>query len=398
VIVASCIGICLSCSSGQRAHELPINTDSPNPFRLASDSEIQVAGNDFIAQHGANNRPGVNPDSHIIAPGGDDDLAWAQYCLEDFDVERPLSSAVEVATVIAPGGDDDLPLLYWLGAYNYTQDHWDWFGPFDEADSVILNSEECNERYVSAANELNLTILTDCSGIEPTVSNPEGITAVEIILSKTTASGSYVFTKPHYVEITGISLGDKGASALDPDTQYVTITWNHIYDTSDPKNEASKYKAWRNLLDDPYSEDMMLGDVDAPQEHFVDPTDNSGEGKYATPGATYMYYIQAFNQATGAGPKVPAGSVTIPFYPPTDVNASDTEYDDRIVLTWTKAEGADEYYIYRDSQESIPEIVGDVDTWIDANVTSGEEHVYWIKSKNEYAISEFSLSDTGSTS
>lgn len=395
---ASIFAICLGCSTGHRTNELPLNTDNPNPFRLASDSEIEVTGNDFVAQFGANNRPGVNPDSHIIAPGGDDDLAWAQYVMGGFELERPLSSIVEVATVIAPGGDDDLPMFYWLGFYNYTMNSWDWFGPYDDTDSVILNSVERNDRYVSSANEMNLIVLTDCSDIEPTQSNPEGITSVEIILSTTAASDEYTFTKPHFLEITGISLGAKGTSDLDPDTQYVTITWNHVYDTSNVKNEAFKYKIWRNLIDETFDEDSMLGQVDAPAEEYIDPTNNAGEGKCAIPGGTYMYYVQAFNKDTGASPKVAAGPITIPLLPPANVSATDGEYDDRIVLTWEKAEGADEYYIFRDSQESEPQIVGDIDSWIDSNVISGEEHEYWIQSHNEYATSDFSLSDTGSTS
>ena len=80
--------------------------------------------------------------------------------------------------------------------------------------TLVLNSDEIRERYVSANDEMTFMILTDCSDVEPGEGNPEGLTAVEIDCSYTEASDEYFFTAPHYPVITDLRLGNgKGSSA-----------------------------------------------------------------------------------------------------------------------------------------------------------------------------------------
>jgi hypothetical protein len=67
-----------------------------------------VSGADFALDHGYSNRPGeTNPNGYIIAPGGNDDLAWAKYDVGSFHSKRPVKVRVAVTGVIAPGGNDD---------------------------------------------------------------------------------------------------------------------------------------------------------------------------------------------------------------------------------------------------------------------------------------------------
>jgi len=392
LVVALVAVACLcSCSGDSGATQ----TDLAGADRGASSVIIPQTGDRFVKQHGTFNRPGeFSPDGHIIAPGGDDDLAWAKYKLAALSSDRPVNVSIEAMTVIAPGGDDDLPLVYWLLVYNYSRNAWDTRGPYEQSTSIVLNSDLIRSRYVSADDELNFMVLTDCSGIEPDKGNPEGLTAVEIVASATEASTDYVSTIPMFPQVTDLFLGaDKGASDLDPDTQYVTLEWEHYVDSDDWKNEAMRYEVWRRV--DGTKTPMLMGKVDAPTSVFVDPTDIQPGSKHAVPGATYYYYVQSINIG-GKTPLAMAGPITIPFYPPTELAASDGDYADQIVLTWTKAEGAEGYEIYRDSQDEPVATVGDVDTWADTTLDDYDEHVYWLKSVNEYATSgEFSLGDKG---
>ena len=364
--------------------------------RGSSSVLIPLTGDKFVKQHGKNNRPGeCSPNGHIIAPGGDDDLAWAKYKLAALSTTRPTEVSIEAMTVIAPGGDDDLPLIYWLLVYNYSRNAWDTRGPYEESVSIVLNSDLLRDRYVSASDELNFMVLTDCSGIEHDKGNPDGLTAVEIVASATEASTDYYSTVPLFPSITDLFLGgDKGASELDPATQHVTLEWEHYVDSDNWKNEAMRYEVWRSLADG-VKEPKLMGKVNAPTSVFVDPTDIVPEAKHAVPGATYYYYVQSINIG-GKTPLAMAGPITIPFYPPSELAASDGEYTDRIVLTWTRAEGAASYDIYRDSQDQPVATVDDVDTWTDTEVSDTDMHTYWLKSVNEYATSDdFSTGDQG---
>ncbi|MCH7471844.1 hypothetical protein IIA79_02710, partial [bacterium] len=180
-------------AGGSAFPAFPGEGDGPySAVRAVSDSEIAVDGKEWVEEHGVNNGPGVSgPNVWVIAPGGDDDLAWAKYSIEGLTAERPVDIAIGVTGVIAPGGDDDLPLSYWLGLSDYTNYRWEWRGdpedtqggPYTAPAELVLNSEEVRERYVSAAGVFHFVILTESSGIEPDESNPEGITAVEIVAS-----------------------------------------------------------------------------------------------------------------------------------------------------------------------------------------------------------------------
>lgn len=388
-------GACL-CGCGGQSFETQAAPAGIDVARGSSSVTVPVVGDSFTADHGTYNRPGESsPNGHIIAPGGDDDLAWAKYCIKQLKKDRPIVITIDVLSVIAPGGDDDLPLMYWVMTYDFTGSCWITGGPYEETTELVLNSKFKRNRMVSADNEFNFLILTDASQIEPSEDNPLGLTAVEIACTYTQTDSEYTTTIPHYPIITDLRLGNgKGTSALDPDTQYVTIEWEHVEDSSDWKNEAQRYEVWRSLVGGK-KDPKLLGKVDAPTSVFVDPLDIEAGVKHAVPGASYVYYVCSINVG-GKTPLAPAGPITVPFYPPTDLAAGDGEFTDRIVLSWTKAEGATSYEIYRDSQDQPVATVGDVATWIDTSVDDADQHTYWLKSVNEFATSDdFSAGDQG---
>ena len=73
---------------------------------------------------------------------------------------------------------------------------------------------------------------------------------------------------------------------------------------------------------------------------------------------------------------------TIPLLPPADFAASDGLFADKIVLTWSAAEGAEGYLIYRDDNTGAPYAeVGDVESYDDTAVTPGQVYRYWIRAQ-----------------
>jgi len=380
--------VCAACGGGSVQPGVE-TTAGGQPPRGASDIDIDTDGTDYVEVFGGNTGPGTKwPKSLVIAPGGDDDLdlAWAKYAIPDLSQYRPLTASFEVDTVIAPGGDDDLPLLYWVGVFNYTQSCWDWHGPYDGDTELTLNSSQARDRFISADDVMNLIVLTDCTGIEPTEGNPDGLCGVELGYSTTVASEDYYSLAPHYPEITSIYLGNKGVSELDPDTQYVTLEWEHVTDSDNSENEANWYKVYRKLSTEA-GVPQLLKVVQAPGRAFTDPVDDQNKTRAPVPGATYLYYLQSQN-GVGVSSMVPAGPITVPFYPPTEVSATDGDYADKVVVTWAKAEGAAGYQIFRNGLAEPLAEVGDVNSWEDTSAVPGTVYTYSLKSVNEYAVSE----------
>lgn len=80
---------------------------------------------------------------------------------------------------------------------------------------------------------------------------------------------------------------------------------------------------------------------------------------------------------------------------PTNVQASDAAYNDKIVITWDKVYGATGYVIYRDTEEYALTIVADVNYYEDFSVPDTNIHTYWVKATNGVLTSEKSATDTG---
>jgi hypothetical protein len=84
--------------------------------------------------------------------------------------------------------------------------------------------------------------------------------------------------------------------------------------------------------------------------------------------------------------------------PPTNVQASDGTYMDRVQVTWTDSSGATSYTIYRATlrwgTKTALGITSDT-TYDDTTALAGKIYYYYIKATNAYGTSGFSLYDKG---
>jgi uncharacterized repeat protein (TIGR01451 family) len=84
--------------------------------------------------------------------------------------------------------------------------------------------------------------------------------------------------------------------------------------------------------------------------------------------------------------------------PPTNVQASDGTYTDKIHITWNAFSGATSYEVYRaaSSGGSKSKIGITSNTpYDDTSASVGTTYYYWLKAKNTYGTSGYSSSDTG---
>jgi|GEM_PF-3465161 len=117
----------------------------------------------------------------------------------------------------------------------------------------------------------------------------------------------------------------------------------------------------------------------------------------ATPGVTYYYFVKACKGANCSGySDNDTGWRNIA--PPTNLQASDGTYPDKVQLTWTASLGATSYKIYRaTSATGTKTLLGSI-TGTTANDTSanpGVTYYYWVKACRGSKSSVFSTYDTG---
>lgn len=381
-------------------------------YRRTSAGQITILGTDKVDQGGAQNYvdPGIGG-AYVIIPGGDDDLlAWARYDIDNLDLERPVSLDLHVtAAPIIPGGDDDLPLNYWIGVGDYTRSVWEWHGPYTATNpNIELNDKGADilDRYISASHVMRLVVLTFAEAKWASETNPLGLTAarIETITVNTLEVGNpaYVSTRPHYAGIDGVGPGGgKKGSMLDPDTQYVHITWTHVLDPNDTSSETFMYMVYRQ---GPTDLNMVhIGSQVAPSTEYIDPTNNVPGVPEAIPGVTYKYALRALNPA-GYTP-FDEITYTIPIQQPpaipANVLATDGVFTDKVTITWDAVYGADIYRILRATDVSGPydpvgtDINAPITTADDTSANPGIQYWYKVVAGNEVGMGLESSEDGG---
>jgi hypothetical protein len=78
---------------------------------------------------------------------------------------------------------------------------------------------------------------------------------------------------------------------------------------------------------------------------------------------------------------------------PTDLSASDGGYSDKVVVTWTKSDGALNYHVWRDSTD-LGELE-DVATVDDTTANPGTKYTYKVVASNGDGSSDDSNTDIG---
>jgi len=387
----------LDAGEGVTLPPLPGPAAPASPSRQTAET-IATQGTAFTQAGGAGNAT-LGGGVLRLRPGGEDDLAFALYTLDNLTVQRPAGVSFAVLPeTLHPGGEDELTSAYWVGFSDYSRFAWEWHGPYTKAETLALNGPELRERYVSGSGSFSYILLVHGlpggDAVQP---------AVQVLSASTaTADASpnqavYYSNRPHYARISGVSLGGSSASrvssALDP-SQHVNLSWEHVRDQGAEDNEALAVRVYRHRLGE--SDRMPIGTVFSEDEIYTDPLDNSESAAPPEPGETYVYYIRAYNEG-GWTDFSPRQLVTIPPDPPNGLRASDGEFDDRIQLRWERAYGATGYQVYRDQQTEPLAELGDVETWEDLSAEAGDGagHLYWVVSVIDTLSSRFGPPDTG---
>lgn len=82
--------------------------------------------------------------------------------------------------------------------------------------------------------------------------------------------------------------------------------------------------------------------------------------------------------------------------PPVNLQASDGEFLDKVVLSWIEPAGADGYLVYRDGQTAELTEIGAATSWEDTTLPDSVPHTYWLRAFNAFGLSDFSSGDAGS--
>ena len=165
-------------------------------------------------------------------------------------------------------------------------------------------------------------------------------------------------------------------------TNKVTITW-------DTNSGATKYKVYRNTIDNSSTASDISGEITGTS--FDDTTANFCD--------TYYYWVKAgcdngwsdFSDSDSGYKRL-----TIP----TDISASDGGYTNKITITWNSSTGATKYKVYRntvDNSSGASDISGEITgtSFDDIIANAGQIYFYWIKAGCNNGWSDFSDSDSG---
>lgn len=193
------------------------------------------------------------------------------------------------------------------------------------------------------------------------------------------ASASGWLTEPIPAAPTGLSASEGTY------TDKVSLTW------IDSEN-ANYYQIYRNTVDD-HTGQVVL-EISYPNTTYND--------FCASPGVLYYYWIKACNSAGCSKYSESAQgwrAETLPA-PPTEVNASDGHYTDKVHLSWTASDGAMFYQIYRhisDNHSDASKLIHNHPTspYEDKSAVPETIYFYWVKACNSAGCSSYSTPDSG---
>jgi fibronectin type 3 domain-containing protein len=164
----------------------------------------------------------------------------------------------------------------------------------------------------------------------------------------------------------------------------VEVTW-------DPATHADEYQVYRHTEDDPNASAAICSWQ--PGTSFDDLT--------AEPERTYWYWVKARNEY-GESDFSDGDSGYLCVLPPapTSVEASDGTYFDRVAVTWEGAPCAEEFLVYRHTEDD-PDLSTPISEWQigtsfdDLTAELDQTYWYWVKARNINGESDFSDGDSG---
>ncbi len=167
-------------------------------------------------------------------------------------------------------------------------------------------------------------------------------------------------------------------------TDKVLITWNAPIDLGG----TTGYEVWRNLSNDTSS-----------AENIDDTADTSFEDATAEAGTTYYYWIRGTNEAWKSrfgAPDYGYKAVIAAPLAPANAVASDGDYFNRILVSWSESTNASGYNVWRNtiddfsgSEKINMELVA-TNMYSDTDPGLGETCYYWISATNASGSSGFS--------
>lgn len=144
----------------------------------------------------------------------------------------------------------------------------------------------------------------------------------------------------------------------------IRITWL-------PVERATSYRVFRaNSRDGEY---QLLGSESSLA--YIDTVGTANQGRM------YWYRIEACNAAGCSAKSAPAPGYAGYPPPPTNVQATDRTYPDKIVISWDPVPGATSYKVFRDRfpDGTFPTPVGEVETTSIEDTTAAVGLTYWYR-------------------
>lgn len=382
---------------------IPNDRAIPKIYRESNAATDLVPGKNYVASKGSLNRNDEKiSNGYILISDKDNPFAYAQYAVQGFKSDRPVSITVNSNSAKYLTSDSkSMPVFYMVGVANFSKYSWEWFGPFSNDASVTINDLKHRDRYLSPLNNLHIVITTYRKSGS---SNPVGVSIVDL---KCNVSSSALVTRPIYSKINYLHIGQnivdpsiKTTSTLSAD-QYISLYWNHSIPTN-VDDAATYYTVYMKAPGD--IQPIQIGKLKAPATNellkFIIPTnvDSSVKdevNKKLEGSKTFQFAIKAEN-IIGSSIISQFSSILIPSVLPPTNNSASSDLDDGIHLNWTKSTNATGYFIYRDKQDNWLYEVKDVNSFIDTNVKDNQLYTYWIRSTNTLSErSGFTPSFTG---
>jgi fibronectin type 3 domain-containing protein len=116
-----------------------------------------------------------------------------------------------------------------------------------------------------------------------------------------------------------------------------------------------------------------------------------------TPGITYYYWVVAYRSASYSGYST-YNTGWRKLLPPTNVQASDGTYSDKVRVTWTASVGATSYKVYRAATATGTKVYRGSSTGVyfdDTTATPGVTYYYWVVAYRGTSLSAYSTYNTG---
>ena len=166
----------------------------------------------------------------------------------------------------------------------------------------------------------------------------------------------------------------------------VRVTWNGV-------DEATSYEVWRNTSSDNVGASKIL-----------DVANTWSDDTSAVVGTMYYYWVKAKNATqTSAFSDSNSGiraSTTTALSVPTGVSASDSNFTDKVRVTWDAVSGAVFYEVWRSTTNNSATAANlgasAGTTYNDTTATTaGQILYYWVKARTLTTASEFSYPDSG---